>query len=70
MDLKDPRVRRTCLILAPTLTALNAGTVLERLDSGLGTRLTAWAAVLAVIATLLFLTAGIWDLWKNDAPPP
>jgi len=70
MDWKDPRVRRTCLLLAPTFTALNAGTELARWDSGSGTRLTAASAALAAIATVLFLAAGLWDLWKNGAPPP
>ncbi|MGO9771629.1 MAG: hypothetical protein ACLPSW_19185 [Roseiarcus sp.] len=70
MDWKDPRVRRTCLLLAPTFTALNAGMGLARWDSGLGTGLTAWSAALGMIATILFLTAGLWDLWKNGAPPP
>jgi hypothetical protein len=70
MDLKDPRVRRTCLLLAPTFTALDAGMGLARWDGGLATRLTAWSAALAVIATALLLTAGLWDLWKNGAPPP
>jgi len=70
MDLKDPRVRRTCLLLAPTACALNAGMGLARWDSGVGTGLTAWSAVLAAIATVLFLAAGLWDLWKSDAPPP
>ena len=69
MDWKDPRVRRTCLLLAPTFTAVDAGMGLARWDSGLGTGLTAWSAALAAIATILFLTAGLWDLWKNGAPP-
>jgi hypothetical protein len=43
---------------------------LARWDSGVGTGLTAWSAVLAAIATVLFLAAGLWDLWKSDAPPP
>ncbi len=70
MDWKDPRVRRTCLLLAPTFTALDAGMGLARWDSGLATRLTAWSAALAAIATVLLLSAGLWDLWKNGAPPP
>ncbi len=70
MDLKDPRVHRTCLLLAPTFTALNAGTELSRWDSGLGTSLTASSAALAVIATVLLLAVGLWDVWKDGAPPP
>ena len=70
MDWKDPRVRRTCLLLAPTFTALDAGMGLARWDGGSATRLTALSAALAAIATVLFLAAGLWDLWKNDAPPP
>lgn len=70
MNLKDPRVRRTCFLFAPTFTAVNAGMGLARWDSGLGTRLTAVSAALAAIATVLFLAVGLWDLWKNNAPPP
>jgi hypothetical protein len=70
MGWKDPRVRRTCLLLAPTISAVDAGMGLARWDSGLATRLTAASAVLAAIATILLLTAGLCDLWKNGAPPP
>jgi hypothetical protein len=70
MGWKDPRVRRTCLLLAPTFSAVDAGMGLARWDSGLGTRLSASSAVLAALATILFLTAGLWDLWRNGAPPP
>ncbi len=70
MDWKDPRVRRTCFLLAPTFTALNAGMGFARWDSGLATRLTALSAALAAIATILLLATGLWDLWKNGAPPP
>jgi hypothetical protein len=69
MNWKDPRVRRTCLLLAPAFTAFDAGMGFARWDGGLGTRLTASSAALAAIATVLFLMAGLWDLWKNGAPP-
>jgi hypothetical protein len=70
VDWKDPRVRRTCFLLAPTFSAVDAGMGLARWDSGMATRLTASSAALAAIATVLLLTAGLWDLWRNDAPPP
>jgi hypothetical protein len=70
MDWKDPRVRRTCLLLAPTFTAVDAGMGLARWDSGSGTGLTAWSAALAAIATVLLLAVSLWDVWKNGAPPP
>jgi hypothetical protein len=68
MNWKDPRVRRTCLLLAPTFSAFDAGMGLARWDGGLGTRLAALSAALAAIATILLLMVGLWDLWKNGAP--
>jgi hypothetical protein len=70
MDWKDPRVRRTCVLLALTLSALNAGMGLSRWEIGLGTRLTAASAVLAAVAMVLFLAASLWDVWKDRAPRP
>ncbi len=69
MDWKDPRARRTCILLALTFSALNAGMGLARWEIGLGTGLGASSAVLAAIATVLFLLAILWDVWTADAPP-
>jgi len=70
MNWKDPRVRRTCLLLALTFSAVNAGMGLSRWESGLGTGLTASSAVLAAVATVLFLAASLGDVWKDGAPRP
>jgi hypothetical protein len=67
MDYRDPRFFKTLLLLMFALVALNEGMALGKLDSGTGTGLTIFVAVLGAMLVAFLLFVLIRLIWKQAA---
>jgi hypothetical protein len=67
MDRRDPRLRKTVLLLCLMAVATNMGMAIGRLDSGIGGSSPVISGVLSSVAVVLVLYVLLRDVWKRDA---
>jgi hypothetical protein len=67
MNYRDQRFSKTTILLTLTIVSINAGMALGKLDNGIATSLTIFAAVLGAVAIAICLFILIRDVWKRDA---
>jgi hypothetical protein len=67
MNRRDPRIRKTAILLCLTAVAINMGMALQQLDSGIGRNRPVILGVLSSLAVVLVLYVLLRDVWKRDA---
>jgi hypothetical protein len=65
MNYRDQRISKTVRLLTLTVVAINAGIALQKLDNGIATDLTIFAAVGFAVAVAICLFVLIRDVWRD-----